>query len=77
MDEQEFLKRWYERITFREKDAGDIWKILVSLFGITAHQISVEKLTTRLGGGSPPLEFCRQDFGFSGPVIDHSRCEGT
>jgi hypothetical protein len=37
--------------------------------GISSSRISVEKLAARLGGGSPPIDFCEPDFGPRGPVI--------
>lgn len=69
MDKQEFLSRWHARITAEANNPEYSWETLVRFFGITTNQISVEKLASRLAGGSPPLEFCRPDFGLSGPVV--------
>lgn len=69
IDRQEFINRWSERIIESAINPEAVWATLVRFFGITENQISVEKLASKLGGGSPPLEFCRPDFGISGPVV--------
>lgn len=69
IDRQDFMNRWSERIIESAINPEAVWATLVRYFGITENQISVEKFASKLGGGSPPLEFCRPDFGISGPVV--------
>jgi hypothetical protein len=70
MDQLEFKTRWNNRMgPDKQKDFESAWSLLVRIVGISKSRISVDKLASRLGGGSPPIDFCDPDFGTAGPVI--------
>jgi hypothetical protein len=70
MDQMEFKTRWIKRIRpDKPKDVESAWSLLVRSAGTSKSRISVDKLASRLGGGSPPIDFCAPDFGAVGPVI--------
>ena len=66
----EFESRWKSRLSDRrDLSMGKSWELLVRLVGVSETRIDMHNLARRLGSGSPPIDLCRQDFGFAGPLI--------
>ncbi len=70
MQKAAFETRWRSRLSDRsEFSMARSWDLLVRVVGKTETRIDVHNLARRLGSGSPPIDFCRQDFGCGGPLI--------
>jgi superfamily I DNA/RNA helicase len=70
IERSEFDKRWQARLRDQKQlDVEAAWRNLVRICGMSEHRIQVQKLASRLGRGSPPVDLSDPDFGFAGPVV--------
>jgi hypothetical protein len=65
-----FFQRWATRVqATSEADCEAEWSNLVSVCGISNSEVNVHLLNSRLASPSPPIEFCDEYMGVTGPLI--------
>lgn len=71
VDYNYFIDTWNKRISndYPDISADDAWDLLVRFAGKTATVVDIKRLRQQLGRGQPPVEFCYQEIGKSGPII--------
>lgn len=69
MSQEVFNTRWSKRVPMGGASKVEAWARLFRVAGRSGGLLDIIKLRRRLASISPPVECCRPDFGYGGPVV--------
>lgn len=69
MSKGDFEARWARRIPMGGITKDAAWHRFVKIAGVSELLVDIRRLRLRLASLAPPLDVCRSEFGFRGPVV--------
>ena len=69
MSKGDFEARWARRIPMGGGTKEAAWQRLVKIAGMSDQLVDVRRLRVRLASLAPPLDVCRSEFGYRGPLV--------